>query len=428
MRIQNCDPARAIRPAEEAMKDINMLESMVPEREVPSVLVKEDGSVVKNAWEWMNLRRPEVLDFYRREVFGSLPPRADNMSIEVLSEKRDALDNTAIRKEIKITFSMNNGESRSMVMLLYKPQNIQKPVPAFVELNFKGNHAASPEDDCIITGFDVNGDVFCQDRSALQMRFPAKTIVSKGYALATVCYYDIFPDISVDWAVDDDELEKKAWQRSIYGMFFPGADLSELKAKYSAIGAWAWGLCRMLDVLECDPDIDRSKVGCCGHSRLGKTSLWAGANDERFKVVVTNDSGHGGSALFRRCLGESIEILIARFPHWFVSGFTKFARQDADLSWDQNFLLSLIAPRALCIGSATEDLWADPKGEFLSGVYASEVWRLFGGQGMPVTEHPAPEVNVTGEISYHLRTGQHNILEQDWEHYLEAADNFFCRK
>ena len=171
--------------------------------------------------------------------------------------------------------------------------------------------------------------------------------------------------------------------------------------------------------------IDSTRAGVVGHSRLGKTALWVGANDQRFKVVVSNDSGHGGAALFKRYFGETIELLNVVFPHWFVAEFKKYNNKDADLEFDQHFLLSLIAPRVLCIGSATEDLWADPKGEFLAGVHASEVYQLFGVKGMPSDIHPAADVNLTGEVSYHMRTGLHNILLQDWDHYMSIAEKVF---
>ncbi len=404
------------RPIEEILKEINYDEAAVPVYSVPSVLVKNGGSVVKNSWEWMNFRRPEVLKFYRDEVFGELPAMPEKFSAEVVRVKEDALDGKAIRKEIKITFS-HRGAERSWLMLLYIPKNVSGKVPLAIGLNFRGNHTTTVENDVIETGRDCTGSLVENTRGVQSDRWEFSRVIERGFASATVCYHDIFPDFACD----------EAWQKSIYGLLYPEKTPAELNEKHSAISAWAWGLSRMLDVLSSEEAIDCSKVMVTGHSRLGKTALWAGANDQRFSVVVSNDSGHGGAALFRRCLGENVEVLVTHFPHWFVSSFDQYINKDAELPFDQNFLLSLIAPRGLCIGSATEDLWADPKGEFLAGVYASEVWRLFGVPGMPVTEHPAADVNVTGEISYHMRTGKHNILWQDWDHYLSVAEKFFNR-
>ena len=394
---------------------VNYDENLVPEREIPSVLCRPDGSRVVSAWEWMNSRRPEVWDFYRRELYGDILPRPQGMSGEVVSCREDALDGTAIRKEIKITFRQGQ-LSHSMMMLLYIPKAAEGKVPVFCGLNFRGNHAASDEADVLETGMDLDGRLIEKERAVQSVRWEFKKVIARGFAAATCCYHDIFPDFS----------ENEAWEKSIYRIFHPDKTPAELNRSYSAIGAWAWGLSRMLDILEGEERIDCRRAGVIGHSRLGKTALWAGACDQRFAVVVSNDSGHGGAALFKRNLGESIEILNTVFPHWFVDRFKKRNGTDTDLEFDQHFLLSLIAPRVLCIGSASEDLWADPKGEFLAGVHASEVYQLFGVPGMPVTEHPAADINVTGEVSYHLRTGKHNILWQDWDHYLTVAEKF-CR-
>ncbi len=392
---------------------INLEESNVPERDIPSVLIKNDGSMVKNAWDWMNIRRPEVLAFYKKNVYGEFPPRPAEIKREVVSCKEDALNGKAIRKEIKLTF-IQGEKSHSILMLLYIPKNVEGKVPVFLGLNFKGNHTTTLEEDVIETGRDTDGKLVEEKRGVQAQRWEFENSVSRGFAVATCCYHDIFPDFPTD----------EAWQKSIYRLFYPELS-AKLNDKHTAIGAWAWGLSRMLDALEGEIFIDCSRAGVTGHSRLGKTSLWCGANDQRFSVVVSNDSGHGGATLFKRCFGESIAIMNMVFPHWFVAEFKKYGGKDADLDFDQNFLLSLIAPRMLCIGSATEDLWADPKGEFLAGVYASEVYRLFGVKGMPSEIHPDADVNLTGEVSYHMRTGDHNILLQDWNHYLDAAEKIF---
>ena len=398
----------------DAVAKVKMDEDLVPIREIPSVLIKNDGSKVGNAWDWMNFRRAEVLKFYTDEVFGELPPRPEKVVREVVAVKEDALNNTAIRKEIKITFYQGS-LSHSMMMLLYIPKNLKGKVPVFLGLNFKGNHTTVFEDDVIPTGRDTDGKLVEEKRGAQDERWVFEKVISRGFASATCCYHDIFPDFATD----------EAWKESIYKLFYSEMNPAEVNKKHSAISAWAWGLSRMLDALENENMIDCTRAGVTGHSRLGKTALWAGANDQRFKVVVSNDSGHGGAALFKRYFGETIELLNTVFPHWFVTEFRKYNNKDADLEFDQHFLLSLIAPRALCIGSATEDLWADPKGEFLAGFHASEVYQLFGAKGMPSDTHPAADVNLTGEISYHMRTGQHNILWQDWDHYLTAADKIF---
>ncbi len=395
---------------------INYDESKVPEYTVPSPLLCRDGRKVTTAQEWLKLRRPEILDFYTREYYGKIPPVPDEFAFETVSVKDNALNGIAIRKEIKLSFAMKNGRKHSFVMLVYIPKN-QPPVPVFCGLNFLGNHATTAEPDVMMTGRKIDGAINEPTlRGDRIRRWQFREAVKRGYAVATACYHDIFPDY---------RNAPGSWENSIYAMLFPEKSIDELHEEYSAIGAWAWALQRMLDVLESEKLVDASRAAVIGHSRLGKTALWAGATDERFKLVITNGSGHGGAAQIQRFYGETNEVLASSFPHWFVDNFRKYIGNDIKFDYDQHFLLSLMAPRALCIGSATLDRWADPKGEFLSGLYASEVYKLFGAKGMPVNEQPAPDTPVLGEISYQVRTGKHDLVLGDWLMYWQAADRLW---
>lgn len=396
---------------EEAIKSANYDESRVPPYVLPSPLDRPDGSKVRNAFEWVNFQRPRILELYKNEVYGELPPRPDRMSFELVSRKPGALDGIAVRKEYRICFEMSNGRSHAVDMLLYIPENAEKPVPAFLGLNFKGNHAATPEKDVLITGRRMPGPDVPEDlRGSQAERWNFKETVRRGYASGTVCYHDFFPD------------GEAYWGESIYPMFFSGDELPSLTGHYSAISAWAWGLSRALDCLETEPLVNAARVAVHGHSRLGKSSLWAGANDARFRLVISNNSGCAGAALFKRCYGENAAIIKTAFPHWFRSSFAQYMDNEQAMAFDQHFLISLMAPRPVCIASATEDLWADPKGEFLSGVHAAEVYRLFGAKGLGADVMPPPDTPLTGEISYHLRTGRHDQTAQDWAHYLDLAD------
>lgn len=284
------------RPREEIMKDINYDESRIPACTLPSPLDRKDGGRIATAYEWVNRRRPEVLALYQKEVYGQIPPRPDRMWFETLSVREDALDGAAIRKEIRLHFAMDNGKSHSFVMLLYIPKNAKAPAPVFLGLNFKGNHAATDEKDVMMTGKDLSGGIVHPDGHASQVhRWQFRETIRRGYASATVCYHDIFPDRN----------DEASWHHSIYGLFYPDKTPEEIHARYSAIGAWAWGLSRMLDCLEREPMIDSAKAMVHGHSRLGKTALWTGATDPRFRLVMSNDSGCGGAALFKRCIGEN---------------------------------------------------------------------------------------------------------------------------
>ena len=164
-----------------------------------------------------------------------------------------------------------------------------------------------------------------------------------------------------------------------------------------------------------------------GHSRLGKTALWAGAGDERFAMVVSNESGCGGAALERRNFGETVRRITTVFPHWFCPNFAGWAGRAPEMPFDQHVLLAMTAPRPLYVASAAEDLWADPRGEFLAAVAAAPAWELFGKEGLGTADFPAPDAPVGGSIGYHVRSGAHDLLAWDWERFADFAEKALPR-
>lgn len=394
---------------------VNYDESKVISYPIPSPLDRPDGSRVKTPSEWVLERRPAILKMFKDEMYGEIPPRPDITEYETLSVKENALDGTATRKEIRIHLAMHNGKKHSMDMLLYVPKAAKKPVPAFLGLCFRGNHSASDEPDVMKTGVNYLEPEFLDDanRGNQSHRWHFRELMKAGYAGATICYHDIFPD------------RKIAWEKSIYSLFGDFTGFSGAHEKYSSIGAWAWGLSRALDCLENEPLIDASRVAVHGHSRLGKTALWAGACDTRFKIVISNDSGCGGASLAKRYFGESYLFIVNAMPHWFIKGFRKYIVNEEAMPYDQNFLIALQAPRPVAVASATEDLWADPRGEFLSAWHAGEVYRLFGSDSTLGSEMPPPDTLLTGDVSYHIRTGIHDQTPFDWSHYIQIADRYW---
>jgi hypothetical protein len=338
------------------------------------------------------------------------------MRFVVLETEPRSLGGLATRRQIRVLLDGTEG-GPSFEILLYVPSGRLRPVPVFLGLNFEGNHSVHPDPGIHLTpswvadgpGI-VDGHATDAARGSEAAAWPVERILDRGYALATVYYGDIEPD------------NASGLKDGVRAHFGPGATGTLGASDWGAIAGWAWGLERSLDYLETDVDLDAHKVALLGHSRLGKTALWAGAQDERFAMVISNNSGEGGAALARRWFGETVDAITRTFPWWFAGRFRDYAGHEASLPVDQHLLLALIAPRPLYVASASEDLWADPRGEFLAARAAEPVYRLLGRDGMGVDDWPVPNRPVGGTIGYHLRRGPHALTAYDWEQYLAFAD------
>lgn len=364
-------------------------------------------------------RSAQLVDLFAAHVYGQTPAGGALASLTERS-RREVFGGSALRREFTLTVAGPLG-TRELSMLLYTPQGIA--APALLGLNFEGNHSTTTDQDVRISRAWMKAPAA---RGNQERRWPYRDAIDRGYAVATLHYSEIEED------------RPGAAGRGVRGLFHTAQHLEQARqpTDWGAIGAWAWGLSRAFDALEQLPEIDSTRVIAHGHSRLGKTALWAVAQDRRFAGAISNDSGCAGASLFRHRTGENIHMITRDFPHWFSARFNDFRDAEENLPLDQHLLLAAIAPRPVHVASATLDAHADPRGEFLSTVHASPVFGLFGARGTheapagtdvsaaeaAVIPQPAPGSRVGSRLSYSLREGEHDVLAEDWRHFMDFAD------
>jgi len=385
-------------------KAYQKLEANVPNYVLPDPLISKNGTKIENKDQWEKIRRPEILQIFKNEVYGEPPPIPDSLYFKIKKIEDHQFKKIVEKKLITIYFENNNPDKIDFKinLMLYIPkklpttnENSESKFSVFLGLNFKGNDKIS------------------------KFRWPIPLIIKENFAVATAFYQDIVPD------------NRNGLKNSVYSYLKSiGYNVPPIE-KQGAISGWAWGLSRILDYFENEPRIDNKKCIILGHSRLGKTALWAGALDQRFSAVISNNSGCMGAAISRRKLGETVYLINKIFPHWFCKKFKQYNDNEDNLPIDQHMLLSLIAPRPLYVASASKDLWADPLGEFIALKNAVKVYKLYYNeqlQNLSFPEKPQIQKPIINILSYHIRKGKHDLTPYDWKQYICFAKNFVLKK
>jgi hypothetical protein len=380
-------------------KDVVYDEAKVPAYDLPPLLVSSEGKPISTPEEWFNIRRPQIMAQFGSLVYGTVPvPESPiKMTFEVVKSDPEFMDSRATRKEVRLRFENAKG-SAEMLILVFTPNGSGKPAPAFLQHSFANTK-------------DNGHDVHPERPGFLRNGIPLGAFLQRGFGFVVV------PQGAL---VAHNEVE---FLKGIHRLFYREGQSFPKSYEWGCLSAVAWGASRAMDYLETDPDIDAKRIAIMGHSKMGKATLWTAAQDQRFALAISAQSGCGGAALWKRNFGENLEKMVTRFPYWLCRNAWKFMRNEEDLPVDQHMLLACIAPRPVYVHSGVEDTWADARGEYLSAYHASEVYRLLGKKGLDSEASPAVnEAIVKSDVGYHNRDGGHSIEMFDWLKFLEFAE------
>ena len=358
---------------------MDFVKTALEERKVPDALISKRGAKVKTPTA-MQKRREEIKKILMDEEYGVLPPKPLHMKVDEDKGIPNFCAGKVISKTVKLTF--NNGKKEFSFPVMATIPKSEKRVPAFIHINFR--------------------------KSVPDRYEPTEEITDRGFAVFSFCYEDV--------ALDNGDFKSMC-----AGCLSPSRRAKNSSGK---IMMWAWAAMRVMDYVESLSEIDKDNVAVIGHSRLGKTALVTAAFDERFKYAISNDSGCSGAAISRDKEGETIENITYRFPYWFCPRY-KENTDPHQKNYDQNYLLALIPPRHLMVGSSKEDLWADPKSEFLCCAATNSVYGIYGMDGL-IYGDGYPEAKTVldkGDALYQIRHGLHYLSREDWQVYMDYIDS-----
>jgi hypothetical protein len=374
----------------------NYSEDKVPPYTLPDPLVTSDGQRVTSAEMWVKKRRPEILKFYQSDIYGRIPENAPKVTWEVAETDTKARDGAAtLRRVVGRVGDKQDGPRLNLTV--YTPAKADGPVPMLLSITFGFGGAGARGRGPGGGGFD-----------------PVAEVLGRGWGYASLGYGDIQPD------------RAGRWTEGVIGLTLKEGQTQPAPDEWGTISAWAWGVSRCIDYFETDKSVNAKRVAITGASRLGKTVLWAGAQDERVAAVFSVVSGEMGASLIRRDWGETLDDMAQNFPWQFAGNLQKWVGKWNDLPVDQHMLIALCAPRPVYVNGGLTDQWSDPKGEFLALVGAGPVYRLLGAKDLGVTELPPLDKPVTGgDLAFHYHSSGHTAVPADWKAFLDFADRHY---
>ena len=369
----------------------NTDESKVGTYVLPELLKAQNGEDINSVEKWNAIRRPEILLLFEDNIYGRVPKDFDKIEFKVLAQDRNALNGKATYKKVAI-YVVRNKKIITIQVNLFIPNNVRKPVPAFITIDHRGLETMNPSPE--------------------NEFWPAEEVINSGYAIAAFDVKDVAPD------------HKTNYVNQILTKLYP--EQIQQSNGMRALGAWGWGASRVIDYFETDKTIDAKKIAVVGHSRGGKAALWCGAQDKRVAIAISNESGNSGAKISRRNFGESIAAITKNFPYWFIPKYASFSNNEDRLPVDQHMLLALMAPRAVYVASAADDSWADPKGQYLSLVASQPVFNLFNYKTNLPDNMPANNEQIIQlPLGFHNRDGAHDMNMFDWRQFVKFANEYF---
>lgn len=390
---------------------VNYTQADVGVINVPNLLVSSNGKRIETADDWLGTRRPEIRQLLIDNQYGVSPSVASTRKPTIKHDYSEhgvlALNGTAMRSQSTVIASTAGG-SHAIDVLLYTPARATSPSPLVLMVNFSPNIVMVDDTGIKETDGWENGKRIPGRQARVIAKPDVAAYLARGYGVALVHYAQIEPDFDGGSALG---------LRKIYGAVNEAGRKAD---EAGAIATWAEGLSLVREQLALDPSIDGRRIALYGVSRLGKTALWAGANDPRFAAVVAISSGEGGAALSRRNYGETIGHVAAAFPYWFSPKWNSFAPSPSSSPVDAHIVLAMLAPRPVMVIVGETDAWSDPYGEFVAARLATPVYRLFGKVG--VDGIPPLDVATRHDLVFMMHSAGHGPAPQDTPAILAFLD------